>query len=232
MNRTDRLYAIVEELRARAPRLMRASELAARFEVTTRTIERDLLALQEAGVPIWAQPGRGGGYGLNVEATLPPLNFTPAEAAAIATALAATRAMPFAEAGRSALAKLTGAMAAAPRDTAARLIGHIRVIQGPDGPVNATTELLQRALMQGVAIELRYRDGQGRESARVVEPAGIFGTRSGWYLAAWCRLRQAPRAFRLDRIVSAALTDQLVPARTLDEVLPDLPFALAEPALM
>src|SRR5438132_1953816 len=46
VNRTDRLYALVEELRSRAPRLMRASELAARFEVTTRTIERDLLALQ------------------------------------------------------------------------------------------------------------------------------------------------------------------------------------------
>ncbi len=80
---------------------MRPAELAERFEVSTRTIERDLLALQEAGVPIWAQPGPGGGYGLNVDTTLPPLNLTPAEAAALATALAATRAMPFADAGRS-----------------------------------------------------------------------------------------------------------------------------------
>jgi predicted DNA-binding transcriptional regulator YafY len=191
-----------------------------------------LRALQAGGGPLWPPPGRGGGYGINVETTLPPLNFTPAEAAAIATALAATRAMPFAEAGRTALAKLTGAMAAAPRDTATRLVGQIRVIQGPDGPVGAASELLQRALVQGVAIELRYRDGQGRESERVVEPAGVFGTRSGWYLAAWCRLRQAPRAFRLDRIVSATLTDEIVPARTLDDVLPDLPFELAEPALM
>jgi len=72
MNRTDRLYALVEELRARAPRTVRAVVLAQHFEVSTRTIERDLLALQEAGVPIWAQPGPGGGYGLNVETTLPP----------------------------------------------------------------------------------------------------------------------------------------------------------------
>src|SRR5687768_8226980 len=98
MNRTDRLYAMVEELRARAPRLMRAAELAARFEVSIRTVERDLLALQAAGVPIWAQPGPGGGYGLNTDTTLPPLNLTSAEATALATA----RAMPFAEAGRSA----------------------------------------------------------------------------------------------------------------------------------
>ena len=80
MNRTDRLYALVEDLRARAPRPMRAAELAARFEVSTRTIERDLLALQEAGVPIWAQPGTGGGYSLNPATTLPPLNLTPEEA--------------------------------------------------------------------------------------------------------------------------------------------------------
>lgn len=72
MNRTDRLYALVEELRARAPRPLRASELADYFEVSTRTIERDLLALQEAGVPIWEQPGPGGGYGLNPNTTLPP----------------------------------------------------------------------------------------------------------------------------------------------------------------
>src|SRR4029078_947831 len=72
MNRTDRLYALVEELRARAPRTMRAVELAQRFSVSTRTIERDLLALQEAGVPIWAQPGPGGGYRLDVGTTLPP----------------------------------------------------------------------------------------------------------------------------------------------------------------
>jgi predicted DNA-binding transcriptional regulator YafY len=85
MNRTDRLYALVEKLRARAPAMMRASELARYFEVSSRTIERDLLALQEVGVPIWSQPGPGGGYGLNVDATLPPLNLTAAEAVALAT---------------------------------------------------------------------------------------------------------------------------------------------------
>src|ERR671933_426420 len=134
MNRTDRLYALVDELRARAPRLVRASELARRFEVTTRTIERDLLSLQEAGVPIWAQPGPGGGYALNADTSLPPLNLTPAEAAALATALAATRAMPFSEAGHSALKKLAGVMAAASKDTASRLVSQIRVIQGAGAP--------------------------------------------------------------------------------------------------
>lgn len=90
MDQTKRLYALVEALRAHAPRLLRAADLARCFEVSTRTIERDLFALQLAGVPIYAQPGPGGGYGLHVEATLPPLHSPPAEAAALATALAAT----------------------------------------------------------------------------------------------------------------------------------------------
>src|SRR3981081_368625 len=164
VNRTDRLYALVEELRSRAPRMMRAAELAGRFEVTTRTIERDLLALQEAGVPIWAQPGPGGGYGLNVDTTLPPLNLTPAEAVAIATALAPTRGRPFVEAGRSALAKLSGVMPAAPKDTATRLVRHIRVIQGPGSTDNPVIERIQQALLNGVAIQLSYTDAQARES--------------------------------------------------------------------
>jgi predicted DNA-binding transcriptional regulator YafY len=233
VNRTDRLYALVEELRAHAPRPVRSTELAGRFEVTTRTIERDLLALQEAGVPVWAQPGPGGGYSLNVETTLPPLNLTPAEAAAIATALAATRAMPFAEAGRSALQKLTGVMASAPRDTASRLVSHIRVAQGPlHSPANAIAQTIQQALLDSVAVEMSYRDSQSRETVRVVEPAGLVGTRHGWYLAAWCRMRAAPRAFRLDRIAEARLTREPITTRPLDTMLPDLPFELAEPALM
>jgi predicted DNA-binding transcriptional regulator YafY len=231
MNRTDRLYAIVEELRAHAPRKMRAAQLAERFDVTTRTIERDLLALQEAGVPIWAQPGPGGGYGLNVETTLPPLNLTPAEAAAIAIAIAATRAMPFAEAGHSALRKLAGVMAAAPKDTATRLVSQIRVAAGPDGPVSPISEVIQQALLDAVAVEITYRDGQDHETARVVEPVGLFGTRHGWYLAGWCRLRQGPRAFRLDRIGQVTLTDDAITPRAFGDVLPDLPYEMAEPVL-
>jgi predicted DNA-binding transcriptional regulator YafY len=234
VNRTDRLYALVEELRARAPRALRAAELAARFEVSTRTIERDLLALQEAGVPIWAQPGPGGGYGLDVDTTLPPLNLTPAEAAAIATALAATRAMPFVEAGRSALKKLTGVMAAAPRGTASRLVSHIRVVQAAGGQVdvNPFSELIQHALLESVAVELTYRDAHEHETRRTVEPAGVVGTRNGWYLVAWCRLRRAARAFRLDRITDARLTDERVAPRPLEAVLPRFPFEVAEPSLV
>jgi predicted DNA-binding transcriptional regulator YafY len=59
VNRTDRLYALVEELRAAGDRGRTAAWLAERFEVATRTIKRDVAGLQQAGVPIWAQGGPG-----------------------------------------------------------------------------------------------------------------------------------------------------------------------------
>ena len=83
MNRTDRLYALVEELRAVAPRPRSARRLAERFEVSVRTIERDIGALQQAGLPIWAEPGRTGGYVIDASATLGPAGFTLDEALAI-----------------------------------------------------------------------------------------------------------------------------------------------------
>jgi predicted DNA-binding transcriptional regulator YafY len=63
-----------------------------------------------------------------------------------------------------------------------------------------------------------------------VEAGGLLGTRAGWYLVAWCRLRQAPRAFRVDRIVQATLRPEVVPAWLVDDMLTDLPFEVEEPA--
>src|SRR3979411_1688956 len=140
-NRTDRLYAIVEEMRSRAPRPMRAAALARRFEVSVRTIERDLSSLQQAGVPIWAQPGPGGGYALDPTTTLPPLNLTPDEATAIAVALAATSPMPFAAAGRAALQKLTAVMSSL--------------------QLEAATALTDRVLLSGTEGERRKTDARG-----------------------------------------------------------------------
>ncbi|MDW6061126.1 HTH domain-containing protein [Streptomyces sp. FXJ1.4098] len=89
MNRTARLYALVEELRAAAPRPLTVAALAARFEVSTRTVQRDLQALMESGVPVRNTPGRGGGWTVDPAMTLPPIRFTSDEAWALAAALAA-----------------------------------------------------------------------------------------------------------------------------------------------
>ncbi len=132
VNRTDRLYALVEDLRASAPRPRSARQLAARYEVSSRTIERDILALQESGVPVYAEPGRRGGYAIDKTMTLPPVNFTAAEMVAIAVALARDERTPFAAATRSALRKVLAVASAAQTAEAAQLIDRVRLDQpGP-----------------------------------------------------------------------------------------------------
>ena len=146
MNRTDRLYALVEELRATAPRPRSARQLASKYEVSTRTIERDILALQESGVPVYAETGRHGGYVIDKVLTLPPVNFTAAEMVAIAVSSAWAEGTPFALAARSALRKVLAAAPAGQTAEAARLMDRIRLIgtggsakcgpppAGPSGP--------------------------------------------------------------------------------------------------
>src|SRR5881398_3669381 len=138
MNRTDRLYALVEELRAVAPRPRSARWLADRFEVSSRTVERDISALQQAGVPIYAEAGRTGGYVLDKAHSLPPVNMTPAKAVAIAVALEKLRGTPFHEAARSALQKLVAVMPPGEAAAARELAGRVHLVgEVPDWVVPA-----------------------------------------------------------------------------------------------
>ncbi len=66
---------------------------------------------------------------------------------------------------------------------------------------------------------------------RIVEPAGLIGTHHGWYLVAWDRLRQAPRTFRLDRIMQVTPTGEAIVPRPLDALLLEIPLDFAEPTL-
>ena len=213
MNRTDRLYALVEELRAVAPRPRSARRLAQHFEVSTRTIERDLAALQQAGVPIWATPGPGGGYVLDPARTLPPLNFSPSEAAAIALALAASGPIPFGDAARAALRKVTAAMSATDRAGARALLERIRLLQREGLAASPALRVVERALVGQRALRLDYQDKHGGVTqGRLVEPLGLVVGTQHTYLHGWCRLRNGPRAFRLDRIRHVTVTAE--PAAT------------------
>lgn len=125
MNRTDRLYALAEELRRVGPRGTTSARLAALFEVTTRTVKRDVSALQQAGVPVVAQPGPGGGYVLT-GATLPPVALTPAQAVALALAVdALPPGSPFGVDARTARDKLLDALPPADRARAAELASRV-----------------------------------------------------------------------------------------------------------
>jgi predicted DNA-binding transcriptional regulator YafY len=224
VNRTDRLYALAEVLRASAPRARTAKDLSDRFEVSVRTIERDISALQQSGVPIWATPGPGGGYSVDPEMSLPPLNLTADEATAIAVALARSGPMPFGDSARSAVRKLVAAMSAANREGARELVSRIRLLQ-QRGHLEMTpvVRAVETAVAERKVLELDYVDRSGqRTERRVVEPYGLAGSDDHWYLMAWCRLRGGGRSFRLDRMQAARVTDEPAPEREIGEVAGDI----------
>ncbi|PRZ42797.1 HTH domain-containing protein [Antricoccus suffuscus] len=211
MNRTDRLYALVEELRAVAPRPRSARWLADRFEVSTRTVERDLSALQQAGVPIWAEPGRTGGYCLDPSHTLAPLGFTVDEALAVTISLGMLATSPFRDAATSALRKVVAVMDDRSLSETADLATRIHLLD--DGPAAEVPADLPQALRTGHVLQILYQDRSGTETVREVEPLGFVGKGRGWYLIAWCRLRNGIRAFRGDRIITAEPTGERSPRR-------------------
>jgi predicted DNA-binding transcriptional regulator YafY len=232
VNRTDRLYALVEELRAVAPRPRSAPWLARRFEVSVRTIERDLDALRQSGVPVFTEPGRSGGYAIDRSRTLPPLALTAAEALAISVALRESTGSPFAEAAASAAGKV---LATLPADVQAReqlLAGTLYEVDdgpggsrpgggggGAGGPGGGpgTSPAIDRTVMTALdrqrVLGLTYVDRAGRRTERDVEPLGLLRSSHGWYLIAWCRLRHGVRGFRLPSIEAAELRGEHVPAR-------------------
>jgi predicted DNA-binding transcriptional regulator YafY len=217
MNRTDRLYALVEELRAASPRPRSARTLARRFEVSVRTVERDLAALQQSGVPVYAEPGRSGGYVLDPERTLPPLTITPAEATALAVGLHGLDGTPFAADARSALLKVLAVMPERERAAAVDLAGRVRMLVPVARPAQPVVPgPLREALTAGRVLRLEYADAAGAVTARDVEPLAFLGGDEHWYLAAWCRLRRAARGFRLDRIRAVTALDERTPDRAVD----------------
>jgi predicted DNA-binding transcriptional regulator YafY len=202
MNRTDRLLAIVLELQAR--RYTRAEDLAGQFEVSVRTIYRDVLALCEAGVPVVATPGYG--YALAPGYFLPPLMLTPAEAGMLllgATFVAAQMGPPYTQAVSLARKKIEKILPDATRQEVEFLLDSFR-FAGRIAPAAPTTEthlaVIQRAVVEREVLHLRYHARHGEPGERDVEPHGLVYVEGTWILGAYCRVRQDMRHFRLDRI--------------------------------
>jgi predicted DNA-binding transcriptional regulator YafY len=111
--RVARLHELIEALRTRAPRPVSGSNLAERAGVSVRTIERDIAALRDAGVPVTVRRGRGGGYGIDARPMLPPVVLTPGEAAALVTVVAAVG-PHMSAAAQTAVQKLLAALTGTP----------------------------------------------------------------------------------------------------------------------
>ncbi len=210
MNRIDRLFAITLQLQSK--KHLRAQDLARIFEVSERTIYRDMAALSESGVPVISLPGDG--YELMEGFYLPPLLLTPGEASALflgAQMLMAQAAGKLPKDAETALAKLALVLPKTTRSEMERLLEIIRIIMPTarfdlDEPRLMT---LHKAIREQRVVWIRYHAYNSNSiSERELEPNRLAFYNSAWYVAGFCRLRQEWRSFRLERIDQLKLLKQ------------------------
>src|SRR6188768_1744135 len=219
MNRIDRLTAILIHLQTK--RVVNAEEIADRFEMSLRTVYRDVKALMEAGVPIGSEAGKG--YFIVDGFHLPPVMFTQEEASAMLMASKLVEKMTdksIQKTYESALLKIKSVLRDTEKDHLENLQSYIQVFNSPAGkhedfPDHYLTDI-QKAVVNKNVLKIDYHSNhQGELTIREVEPIGLFYYSSAWHLIAWCRLRNGYRDFRADRIKELKNTSQNFEGRNL-----------------
>ncbi len=211
MRRSERLMALVLELEGRPQATV--GELARTFEVSRRTMLRDLAALSAVGVPLASRPGPHGGYQLVRDRVLPPVSFTVDEATALFFAQQALEnygTLPVAAEARVALHKLYRAMAPAARTRVDRLAGRLAWVAERRSASHPHLEALLAAALEGRVVAVAYR-GPGGLATRAIQPVGVFAEHGYWYVPAYCFLREGMRVFRVDRVDAVQAVDDPPP---------------------
>ncbi|MBP6235368.1 MAG: YafY family transcriptional regulator [Saprospiraceae bacterium] len=211
-SRLSRLTAILTMLMARS--MISANEIADKFDMSLRTVYRDIRALEDAGVPIVHEPGSY--YSLAQGYKLPPVMFTRDEAAAFLTAekFMQTMADPHtSNAFYSAVQKIKSVLRKADKTYLDSLDHHIAVLQNPFLPLKAEDLKFLPQIMKGIAdqkvMSLTYEAVHSKtKSTRNIEPIGIYFASSRWYLIGYCQLKNDYRQFRIDKIISLHLIEE------------------------
>lgn len=200
MRRSDRLLDLMTRLRDGA--VHRAEDLAQEFDVSVRTIYRDMDTLIASGVPV--EGTRGSGYRALDALTLPPLTLTPAEVEALQLGLAIVAEAPDPDLKAAALSLTDKVDAALPAEAPDQMGSALAVYPFSDAARGFSHMSTIRAAIRGrQKLRLSYRKPDGLWSFRTIRPLQITHFGRIWTLAAWCELRNDFREFRVDLIESA-----------------------------
>ncbi len=203
MNRIDRLAAILIQLQSK--RVVTAKEIASRFQISIRTVYRDIRALEEAGIPLGSEAGKG--YYIVEGYHLPPVMFTKNEAESLLFAGKLVERFSDREIKNnfdSSLYKIKSILKNSEKDHLENLHSRIKVSPQPFGSNEKYPNILfkiQSLLEKRRVIDLEYYSSYNNKSTtRKVEPLGLYFYGSNWHLIAFCRLRDDYRDFRISRI--------------------------------
>ncbi|MFK8058215.1 MAG: helix-turn-helix transcriptional regulator [Saprospiraceae bacterium] len=207
MNKFDRVISTLVLLQTR--RVLKASTISERFDVSLRTVYRDIATLKNAGIPISGDPGIG--YSIMEGYRLPPIMFNEGEAAAMLTAekfIGKVTDKATQVHYSNALTKIKAILRSTEKQSLAVLDDSIAF--SADSALINTTYLqeLFKSIGSKYVVAMQYQKADGTNSTRKVEPIGCYHQSSNWYLIAFCQSRKDYRTFKVDRIAELQLLDQ------------------------
>jgi len=227
---TARVLTVLELLQSHGR--MTGAELAQRLEVHIRTVRDYVATLQDLGIPVEAERGRYGAYRLRPGYKLPPLIFTEDEALALTLSLLVARQSGLAKtapAFESVLAKVERVL---PTVTRTRIQAVERTVSFEQNthqtsPSSSAVMVLSSAVQHEQSVLLQYRAASSEATLRVFDPYGVVYHEGLWYTIGYCHLRQGQRLFRLDRVISVEVTNEIFTRPAGFQALAEVQQALA-----
>lgn len=209
MNRIDRLMGILTTLQSK--RFVPAEHISNKFNISIRTVYRDVKALGEIGIPISFESNKG--YFIVQGYFLPPVSFSTEEANALV--LMETIADKFGDQSikqhyDSALNKIKAILKGTQKDAVEHLHAQIKIYKHPleKNDLKYLSEI-QNAIINKTILEIQYQNNEQKKSKREVEPIGLTYYSMCWHMIAWCWKRGAYRDFKTPHILSLRSTGQL-----------------------
>lgn len=197
--RLVRLAAILTQLQSK--RIITATEIAEKHNVSVRTIYQDIRTLEQSGIPIITEEGKG--YSMMAGYVLPPVMLTQEEANALITGeqlILKNRDASLVKYYQNAVMKVKSVMRSAQKEKVEFLSSRIQIRNKPEQTTSNYLILLQTAVIDYQVVRITYLSLENQRSERYIEPFALYTAQENWIMIAFCRLRKDFRAFRLDCI--------------------------------
>ena len=202
MRRADRLIKLVHYLRSRR-RAVTAQRIAEEFGISTRTVYRDIQDLMDSGAPIAGEAGVG--YIIDKKYSLPPITFDADELEAIGLGMSMVSQWTddkFAAKAHAAFEKIQAVLPTELQGELEQITTYSMPNQTPILPWTVSFSGLRECIRTRLRIQIEYRDGEDKNTARTLRPLALIFASPVWMLVAWCEKREDFRHFRLDRILA------------------------------
>lgn len=221
VSRVTRLSAITTQLQSK--RMLTAKEIADKYQISIRTVYRDIQTLKQAGIPIITEEGKG--YSIAEGYRVPPVMFTEQETMALITAgklIKKNKDQSLIDNYENALLKIMSILRLNQKDKTELIASRLEVRNNPKGEKTSNYLVqIQSTIANTEVIKIDYVALDGKATQRKVEPFALYTTQGNWLLIAFCQKRNDFRAFRLDCIQELRLTGEYFEAQkmTLEEFL-------------